>query len=422
MTQELVTSREPNQLVSIKLQPRDDDEKIANDPATSHSALSAADSRALSAIADENFFDLVSANELLLTHPNSVRTLAWSRYLISPMGQKRRSDFKKNQVTFQKYLSPYTIKEVGTRPEGGWPLFIAMHGGGGAPQKLNDSQWRHMQIYYKDQSQVTGYKYLALRAPNNTWNGFYDDYVYPLIENLIQQSVVFGDVDPNKVFIMGYSHGGYGAFAIGPKIPYRFAAVHSSAAAPTDGQTSAKTLRNTRFTFMVGEKDTAYGRRERCERFADQIKQLQSENEGDYPVEFLFKEGFGHGGLPDRDMIGEMYDHVRNPVPKHVTWEQTDSVVKRFFWLAVDKPARGQLIDAKINGNTIEVKTEKCDSFSIFLDQRLIDPNQPVVIKMGETEYKVDYKPSFKTLCESIADTGDINLSFDFEIKINVEE
>jgi transglutaminase-like putative cysteine protease len=422
MAQDFVTSREPNQLVSITLQPRDDDEKKADDPATSHSALSAADSRALSAIADDHFFDLVSANELLLTQPDSVRALAWSRYLISPMGQKRKSDFKKNQVTFQKHISPYTIKEVGTRPEGGWPLFIAMHGGGGAPQKLNDSQWRHMQIYYKDQSQVTGYKYLALRAPNNTWNGFYDDYVYPLIENLIQQCVVFGDVDPNRVFIMGYSHGGYGAFAIGPKIPFRFAAVHSSAAAPTDGQTSAKTLRNTRFTFMVGEKDTAYGRRERCERFAKQVKELQSENEGDYPVEFMFKEGFGHGGLPDRDMIGEMYDHVRNPAPKHVTWEQTDSVVKRFFWLAVDKPARGQMIDAKIDGNTIEVKTEKCNSFSIFLDQRLIDPNQPVVIKMGETEYKVDYKPSFKTLCESIADTGDINLSFDFEIKINVEE
>lgn len=60
----------------------------------------------------------------------------------------------------------------------------------------------------------------------------------------------------NKVFIMGYSHGGYGAFAIGPKIPYRFAAIHASAAAPTDGETTAKTLRNTRFSFMIGGKDT----------------------------------------------------------------------------------------------------------------------------------------------------------------------
>ena len=365
-----------------------------------------------------------AANALLSSHPDAARELAWKNYLQSPLGLKRKSDFDKNQVTFQKHLSPYTIKEVGKRPENGWPLFIAMHGGGGAPQRLNDSQWRHMQIYYKDQDDVTGYKYLALRAPNNTWNGFYDDYVYPLIENLIQQSVVFGDVDPNKVFIMGYSHGGYGAFAIGPKIPYRFAAVHSSAAAPTDGQTSAKTLRNTRFTFMVGERDTAYGRRKRCEKFSEQIEELKSSSDSKdaYPVEFMFKKGFGHGGLPDRDMIGQMYDHVRNPIPKHVTWEMTDSVVDRFFWLAVENPKRGNLIDAKIDGNTIEVKTENCDSFSIFLDRRLIDPSKPVEIKIGDKTHTVDYKPSFKTLCQSIAKMGDVNLAFDFEIKINLEQ
>lgn len=419
-TQELLTGPAGNQLVSVQITLEKQAQEDKSPPRDS--ALSDAGRQALIPLADEHFFDLDAANELLMSHPASVRELAWKRYLASPVGRKRTSDFESNQVTFQKHLSPYTVKEVGTRPEGGWPLFIAMHGGGGAPQRVNDSQWRHMQFYYKDQAQVTGYKYVALRAPNNTWNGFYDDYVYPLIENLIQQFVVLGDVDPNKVFIMGYSHGGYGAFAIGPKIPDRFAAIHSSAAAPTDGQSSAKTLRNTRFTFMVGEKDTAYGRRERCERFADQIKQLQTENEGAYPVEFMFKKGFGHGGLPDRDMISEMYDHVRNPVPKHVTWEQTDSVVKRFFWLAVDKPQRGQLIDARIDGNTIDIKTEKCQSFSIFLDQRLIDPKQPIVIKMGEKEHKVDYRPNFNTLCQSITETGDIHLAFDFEIKINVEE
>src|ERR1035441_485227 len=87
---------------------------------------------------------------------------------------------------------------------------------------VNDSQWVQMQHYYKDHPEAGGYKYLALRAPNDTWNGFYDVYVYPLIDNLIRQFTLFGDVDCNKVFIMGYSHGGYGAFAIGPKEPDLF--------------------------------------------------------------------------------------------------------------------------------------------------------------------------------------------------------
>ena len=80
---------------------------------------------------------------------------------------------------------------------------------------------------------MPGYLYVALRAPNDTWNGFYDDYVYPLVVNLINQMLLYAEADPDKIFIMGYSHGGYGAFAIGPKMPDRFAAIHASAAAPT---------------------------------------------------------------------------------------------------------------------------------------------------------------------------------------------
>ena len=89
-----------------------------------------------------------------------------------------------------------------------------MHGGGGAPTQVNDSQWKVMEIYYKDHPEVLGYKYVALRAPNDVWNGFYDDYVPPLVTNLIRQFTIFGDVDPDKVYLLGYSHGGYGAFFI----------------------------------------------------------------------------------------------------------------------------------------------------------------------------------------------------------------
>jgi len=70
---------------------------------------------------------------------------------------------------------------------------------------------------------------------------------------------------------MGYSHGGYGAFAIGPKEPDLFAAIHASAAAPTDGETTPTTLRNTIFTGMVGGLDTMYGRRWRAQKFRDEI-------------------------------------------------------------------------------------------------------------------------------------------------------
>ncbi len=356
--------------------------------------------------------------EAYRANPRSYHKAILEAFKISSLGQSRKDDFENNRVTFNEHTSPYTVKEVGTRPENGWPLFIAMHGGGGAPARVNDSQWEHMQIYYKDQPGVTGYKYLALRAPNNSWNGFYDNYVYPLIENLIRQFIVHGDIDPDKVFIMGYSHGGYGAFAIGPKIPYRFAAVHSSAAAPTDGETSAKTLRNTRFTFMVGENDNAHGRRQRCEAFAKQIAELKGDRDDIYPVEFLFKPGFGHRGLPDRDMISEMYDYTRNVVPKHLTWELTDPVVDRFFWLQVDEPAKGKEVNATIENNLIEIQAENVDQLLVYFDERLIDPKQPVKIRIGEKTIEAEYRPSIEVLCRTLAESGDLNLAFDGIVEI----
>ncbi|MEL7499968.1 MAG: hypothetical protein AAFN77_20360 [Planctomycetota bacterium] len=361
-----------------------------------------------------------AVNQLMVKKSGGLR---WNvnRVYKDHVAKTLKADFDAKRVTFEKHVSPYTVKTVGKKPKNGWPLVIAMHGGGGVPKATNDSQWKHMQVYYKDQKQLAGYKYLALRAPNDTWNGFYDDYVYPLIENLIKQQIVLGDVDSAKVFLIGYSHGGYGAFSIGPKIPHRFAAIHASAAAPTDGQTSAKTLRSTRFSFMVGGKDTNFGRAERCQKFAKLIKDLQRKNPREYPVEFIFHPDNGHTGLPDRNMISKLYPHSRLASPKHLTWEMTDSVVKRFFWLGVDNPSAGMEIDAEIVNNTIKISTIGCSEFSVFLDSRLIKPNNRVKLKIGDKITEVEYQPSFQMLCKTLMESGDIKLARECELAIKLE-
>jgi hypothetical protein len=124
--------------------------------------------------------------KLLRENEPAVRQVAWESYRRAPIHTSLKADFDTNVVRFEQYISPYTVKQVGTRPAKGWPLFIAMHGGGGAPKQVNDSQWKQMQRYYRDHPEAGGYLYLALRAPNDTWNGFYDNYVYPLIDNLIR--------------------------------------------------------------------------------------------------------------------------------------------------------------------------------------------------------------------------------------------
>ena len=361
--------------------------------------------------------------KLLRENDPAVRRVAWESFRAAPIHSELKQDFAAKQVRFEKHLSAYTVKTVGTRPTNGWALFVAMHGGGGAPKELNDSQWQHMQIYYKDHPEAGGYLYVALRAPNDTWNGFYDVYVYPLIANLVEQFTLFGDVDVNKVFIMGYSHGGYGAYAIGPKMPDRFAAIHASAAAATDGETTAKTLRNTIFTVMVGEKDTMFGRYDRNKKFAAEIEQLRGNRSDIYPVRVDLKPGFGHGGLPDRDKIAEMYPAVRNPVPRELSWLMTDKVITDFFWLRVEKPAKKQEILASCRDNRFVVTANSnVMAATVLFDSRLVDFTKPVQVELNGATTSHTFTPSLKTLAETIMSRADPDLAFTASFAVKKDE
>jgi hypothetical protein len=358
-----------------------------------------------------------SLEKLLRENEQAVRMAAWESYLDAPIHDSLKKDFDSGRVRFKNHESPYTVKTVGERPENGWALFIAMHGGGNTTQEFNDRQWRHMQIYYRDQPQAGGYIYVALRAPDNTWNGFYTDYVYPLIQNLLRQFMIFGDIDPGKKFIMGYSHGGYGAFAIGPKMPDYFAAIHSSAAAPADGADPA-TLRNTVFTTMVGGKDTMYGRYDRTLEFERDIRQLRGDRTDIFPVTVQIVDGHPHSGLPDRDKIAEMYPNRRNPVPRELTWQLTDTVIGDFFWLHAPVPEPGKRLEASCSDNKLMVTTD-LPSASILLDSRLIDFNRPVTLELNGTTSRHRLKPGLRTLCETMQRRGDPELSFTVEVPLH---
>jgi pimeloyl-ACP methyl ester carboxylesterase len=345
----------------------------------------------------------------------AVRQAAWEVYRDAPIHGELAADYAAKRVRFEDYVSPYTVKYVGQRPANGWALFIAMHGGGGAPKEVNDSQWKIMETHYKEHPEAGGYIYVALRAPNDTWNGFYDVYVYPLIANLVHQFTFFAGVDPDKVFIMGYSHGGYGAFAIGPKEPDLFAAVHASAAAPTEGETTPVTLRNTIFTCMVGGVDTAYGRLWRDKRFREEITQLRGGRTDIYPVTLTIAPGVEHPNLADHDKTREMYPAVRNPVPRDLKWLMTDNMITNFFWLHSDSPGKEQEIDAICRDNELTVTTTNVTNATVLLDSRLINFQQPVTLELNGMRYTQTFQPSLRVLCETMQRRGDPGLAFTAE-------
>ena len=357
--------------------------------------------------------------KLLSNNEPAVRQAAWDAYKAAPIHDAAKQDFDANKVSSGKHVSPYMVKTVGKRPANGWALFIAMHGGGGTTQEFNDSQWRHMQIYYRDHPEVGGYIYVSLRAPDNSWNGFYTGYAYPLIQNLLRQFMLFGDIDPNKKFIMGYSHGGYGAYAIGPKMPDYFAAIHASAAALADGANPI-TLRNTAFSTMVGAKDDMFGRSKHVVNLVKNVEKLRGDRTDIYPIAIQIIADHPHSGLPDRDKISQMYANVRNPVPKELTWRLTDHVIHDFFWLHTNNPESGKDFNVTLTDNKLTGTTD-ISSGSILLDTRLVDFKKAVVLNINGKSSKHKIKPSLRTLCETLERRGDPELAFTAELPLKLK-
>jgi dienelactone hydrolase len=354
----------------------------------------------------------------LAKDPATVRAAAWSAFLAAPHADLV-ADHAERLVRTTDRTSPYTLEVVGEKPANGWPLVIAMHGGGGAPPEVNDQQWQHMQIYYNDHPEAGGYLYVALRAPNNEWNGVYDDAIVPLVDRLIRQLVVCEGVDTERVHAIGYSHGGYGAFVIGPKAPDRFAAVHSSAAAPTDGETRLENLVNLRFTFMCGERDTAYGRRERCDATAKLLTEIQTAARARwksatlYPFEYLFVAGVGHGGLPDRDLLPKLLEHRRRAAASHLVWHTSDDRIADHDWVFLPEPKDGAVIEGHVTGlNTFEVSANGVPRIELWLDERLVDPARPVTVRFnGGEPSEHTLRPSAAVLAASLWRRADLGRS-----------
>ena len=345
-----------------------------------------------------------------------LRALVW-RALRTYEKPKLLPDYQARVARVGGKVSPFTVKQVGDKPARGWPLVIALHGGGGVKKEINDAQWRQMQSYYRDHPEVSGYLYCALRAPTDDWNGFYTDYFYPVLEKLIRQFVVCDEVDPDRVVVVGYSHGGYGAFAVGPKLPHRFAAVHSSAAAPTDGQSLPQGLHSLPFSFMVGSDDTRYGRRARCEAFAAALGALKEAEPARYPWLFSLIPDKGHGGLPDRDLLPRLLQATRTAAPRHVTWRLSDEVVRDHYWLHVDDPNVGREFDARLRRGGVSLKDlAQCE---LWLDARLVDMTAPLTVSTPPLETDFTPSPTLRTLCDTMSRRGDPHLAASWVLSLS---
>ena len=271
----------------------------------------------------------------------------------------------------------FDYRVFGELPEDGRSLFISMHGGGNAPEALNTQQWKNQILLYEPREGV----YVAPRAPWDDWNMWFKPGLDEFFDALIQTAVVEMEVNPDKVYLLGYSAGGDGVWRMAPRMADRWAAASMMAGHP--GEVSQVNLRNVPFMIWMGENDGAYDRNKLAVEKGRVMDSLQQAEPEGYIHETHIVKGKGHWmDRADTAAIAWMTKYKRNALPKKIVWRQEEVMRPFMYWLGVDlETARpGMAVVAELSGN--EIKIEACDypKLRIYLNDRMVDMDKPVKV------------------------------------------
>lgn len=293
---------------------------------------------------------------------------------------ERAAEVAEKSITIDGKTLRWLEKEFGEAPAGQRSLWISMHGGGSGPAAMNDQQWENQIRLYRLPEGI----YVAPRAPTNTWNLWHEAHIDGLFDRLIEDMVATRGVDPNKVYLMGYSAGGDGVWQLAPRMADRFAAAAMMAGHPNDA--SLLPLRNLPIALLVGGEDAAYDRNKVVAARGEELEALQKADPAGYEHMTRVYPGLPHWmNGKDAEAVPWMAKHTRNPWPKKVVWVQDDVTHERFYWLEIPAGTakQGQKIEATVDGNTISLEGDVPPGVTLHLAEPLVDLDREVTIEVN---------------------------------------
>ncbi len=372
------------------------------------------DEASLEKLANEPF----AATPLTKEDSAKARAMLWAAH-VEKLKKERAAELEKKELADGTLTMPFFTKTFGEKPATGRSLWISMHGGGGAPAKVNDGQYENQKKLY----QLAEGIYLVPRAPTNTWNLWHEGHIDRMFARLVEDFVALEGVNPDKVYILGYSAGGDGVYQMAPRMADWWAGAAMMAGHPNG--VPLLSVRNVPFALQVGSKDNAYNRAKIGAEYGEQLAKLRKEDPKGYENFVRIREGKGHWmNLEDKEALPWLAKFDRNPVPDRVVWKQTGTPHDRSYWLAVPKGKAkgGSLVVAERVANKITItKAEDVERLVIRLDDRMIPFQGPVVVEQaGKILHSAPVTRTIATLAKTLADRGDPKLMFDAEVEVTL--
>ena len=360
-------------------------------------------------------------SKLSLSEEEAVRAgeLLWKDHA-AMIRETRSKEMKAKSITLNGKTMKFDFIVFGEKPKDGRSLFISMHGGGGAPPKVNEGQWRNQMRLYKPEEGI----YLCPRAPTDTWTLWHQSHIDPLFDRLIENLIVFEGVNAERVYLMGYSAGGDGVYQLAPRMCDRFAAAAMMAGHPNESTPLG--LRNLPFALQVGANDGSYGRNKVAAAWGKKLAELRTNDPKGYDHFVKIHEGKGHWmNLEDSVAVPWMAKRTRDRLPQKIVWKQDDVTHDRSYWIALpaEEIKARQLIGVSRDGQQFNVHdAEGIGTLRILLNDQMIDFAQPVTVNFGENKvHEGKVIRTISAIAKTMAERGDPGMVFNSILDVKLK-
>lgn len=390
-------------------------------------------------------------NELWQAYTEAAKRAGWDKQLL-PVPQtleKMIEGGKKPKLQADELQSgdktmPYLFMAKGEKPASGWPMFICLHGGGqhkvdsAHGWNVNSREWQAQMNLTASVYQPAGL-YFIPRMADDRLGRWWHKHNIDIFTRMIRHAVLFNDVDPNRIYIMGISQGGYGSCHLAPFMADLFAG-----AGPMAGgmMTVTENLRNLPFRSDIGEHDTMYKRITLAKELHNAIDAHKAKDPKGYKNLLAIQKGKGHG-IDYSQSPTWLAGHSRTPHPERVVWRchNKDGIYRdSFYWISLSKvPEKGEFdIVASLEkaGNSVSltayelISAEEKDKeatrkpltssdITVHLNDDMLDLDKEVTVLLnGKQVFKGMVKRSRNTILQNIAKRGDINYAFPAEVTV----
>jgi poly(3-hydroxybutyrate) depolymerase len=311
-----------------------------------------------------------------------------------------RDPFQERKGLFEKAfysrvdgsLQPYTVfvpKDYDGKSA--WPLLLLLHGSGGdqweitqAAANLDGRSVFRGALEEKEQEPR-----FLLCAPLARGPSGYEQIAEVDVLQTLEEVQRDYRVDPDRVYALGWSMGGAGSFLMATRFPDRFAAVM-----PIAGSMDTELIANARYVpcwnfHELGDREVSPGFTNVAESAYHSLGLPY--HAGIRDAAFVWSPWSDHwvgyrmsGSL--NEIEGILGTYRRNRFPKEVTLISTELRHNRAYWVRVDsferysEPAR---LQARLDGNTIEISSTNVRAFTLFLSPNLLDMSSNVRVKQN---------------------------------------